>query len=242
MVSTRREVAARRVSERLNRSLAEEVLRLRSDSGLTQRALATASGVDVGYLCRIERGTERPSLETFARLGLALGADFVAHLYPNTGPPIHDRHQARILETLLSIAHPRWQAYPEVPVRRPARGFIDVVLHDAREGCVVASEIESRLARLEQSIRWSAEKAESLPSWDRYGQLADVRSTSRLLIVRATRANRAIGREFARQLEAAFPAHPADALDAITGTRPWPGAALVWVDLGSAGARFLRRR
>ena len=52
---------------------------------------------------------------------------------PNTGPLIWDRHQARIVEGLLGKLHPRWRPATEVGVTRPARGWIDVVLHDARE-------------------------------------------------------------------------------------------------------------
>lgn len=66
---------ARRTAERLHRSVAADIGRLRSDAGVTRVALARGSGVDPGYLCRIEQGSERPSLETYAQLAAALGAD-----------------------------------------------------------------------------------------------------------------------------------------------------------------------
>jgi len=143
-----------------------DVARLRHDAGIKPAELARASSIDPGFLCRIERGTEHPTLETYARLAAALGADLSVRLYPNTGPTIRDRHQAPILEALLAVLHPRWRAYPEIAVRRPSRGWIDVGLHDARGRIILATEIQSELRRLEQLIRWSAEKAASLPSWE----------------------------------------------------------------------------
>ena len=103
---------------------------MREDAGMSQSQLANAAGLAQGYLSRIEGGTPAPSLETYARIASALGADLACRLYPNTGPAIHDRHQAPIMQALLRIADPRWQRWLEVAVRRPARGWIDVVFHD----------------------------------------------------------------------------------------------------------------
>jgi transcriptional regulator with XRE-family HTH domain len=242
MASARTLAQARRVAERVQRGLGEDVRRLREDAAMTRAALAEAAGVDATYLARIEDGIAKPSLETHARLSVILGADLNAHHYPNTGPAIRDRHQARILEWVLSQLHPRWHPYPEVAVRHPSRGWIDVVLHDRVDASVIAVEIQSALGRLEQLIRWSAEKAASLPSWEGFPHLGEVSPTSQLLVVRATRTTREIGRHFARQLEAAFPAHPDDAIASLTGARPWPGPALIWVDLRPNAIRFVRRR
>ena len=242
MASPRAAAEARRVVQRLHRVLGEDVRRLREDAAVSQAPLSRASGLDATYLARVEEGVENPTLLTYARLSTALGADLNAHLYPNTGPQIRDRHQARVVEWLLGEVHPRWSRFPEVAVRRPSRGWIDLVLHDAGAGCLVSTEIESSLGRLEQTMRWSHEKAASLPSWERYADLGPVSTTSSLLIVRATRTTRQIGREVARQLEAAYPAHPDDAIAALTGTRRWPGHALVWVDIRADDIRFLHRR
>ena len=231
--------AAARVCSRLHRGLAEDIDRLRADAGLSTTALGRASGVDPGYLHRIIAGTERPSHETYARLAVALGADLTSRLYPNTGPLVRDRHQARMLEGLLGMVHPRWDTYTEVAVRRPSRGWIDVVLHEPHERVLVAVEIQSELRRLAQLVRWSGEKAASLPSWDGWAQLDAEPRTSRLLLVRRTRATRAVAAEFGRQLRVAFPAHPDDALAALTGTAPWPGAALVWVVTDDRGTRLV---
>ncbi len=92
---------ARLTSERLHRSIGTDVLRLRLDAGITRSALARGSGVDAGYLCRIEHGSEHPSVEVYARLAAALGADLAVRLYPNTGPAIRDRPQDATIEGML---------------------------------------------------------------------------------------------------------------------------------------------
>ena len=146
------------------------------------------------------------------------------------------------MDALLADLHPRWHAYPEVGVRHPSRGWIDVVLHAPRERWVVAAEIQSELPRLEQHLRWFSEKVTALPSWEGWPHLGEVTAPSRLLIVRSTRATRGVGREFERLLAAAYPAHPADAIAALTGTAPWPGAALVWAELEPGRVRLIGRR
>ena len=194
--------------------------------------LARAAGVPPSFVGRVFTGAARPSIETYAKLATALGADLSARVYPNTGPTIRDRHQARILEAVLESAHPRWRRFTEVAVRQPARGWIDLALHQERERVLVACEIESMLNRIEQLVRWSSEKAESLPSSTLWASLREPPEVSRLLVVRWTRTNRASAREAARQLRIAYPAHPDDALESLAGTLPWPGPALVWAREG----------
>jgi hypothetical protein len=176
------------------------------------------------------------------RLGAILGADLSARYFPSTGPAIHDRHQAPMLELLLATTRPRWHPFTEVGVRRPNRGWIDAVLHDPRAHLLVASELQSELRRLEQLIRWHAAKAEALPSWDGWANLGEEPNIGRLLIVRRTRATRAVAAEFGRQLRAAYPAHPDDALAALAGDEAWPGDSLLWVAMDARGARFAAGR
>jgi transcriptional regulator with XRE-family HTH domain len=242
MTTSRQAHGVGRASEQVRRRLAEDLLRLCDDTGVTQRALARASGVSQAYIARILACRAAPSVETYVRLALPLGADLSARLYPNTGPTIRDRHQARILEGLLAALSPRWHAFAEVAVRHPGRGWIDAALHAAREQVVVATEIQSELRRLEQLIRWSAEKAASLPSWEGWPHLDGDPTVSRLLVVRRTRSNVETARAFERQLLVAYPAHPDDALAALTGDRPWPGPAMLWAQVDSAGVRLLARR
>jgi transcriptional regulator with XRE-family HTH domain len=236
------EARVRRVTARRHAGLAEDLTRLREDAGVSRARLANEAGVDRRYLDRIETGLARPTIETYQRLAAALGADLSMRVYANTGPAIRDRHQAVVLELLLGVVHPRWRPFTEIGVRRPSRGWIDLGLHDAAAHVFVAGELESGLRRLEQQIRWQAMKAESLPSWEGWAQLGEEPAISRLLVVRRTRATRAVAQEFWRQLRVAYPAHPDDALTSLTGTAPWPGPALIWAVLDGTRSRLVPGR
>lgn len=229
--------------------MVEDIDRLCADAGITLTALARSAGVSHGHLSRVLAGKASPTIELYAKLAIPLGADLSTRLYPNTGPMIRDRHQARILEALLHLRHPRWQPHTEVTVRQPARGWIDLVLYEPREHRLVATEIQSELRRLEQIVRWSREKADSLRSWSLWqvtdaasAELGRLPAIDQLLIVRRTRATQTVARDFARHLAIAFPAHPEDALAALMGTAPWPGSALIWARIDPKGVHFLPTR
>jgi hypothetical protein len=142
----------------------------------------------------------------------------------------------------LADAHPKWERYLEVRVHAPVPGAIDLALHHPGERIIVATEIESELRRLEQQVRWAAEKAAALPSWDGWAHLGDEPHISRLLVVSRTRATRALVSEFERQLRVAYPVHPADAMAALRGTGAWPGPALVWAVVEGRRTRLLSGR
>lgn len=214
---------------------------MRDDAGCTRAAIAELAGVDPSFITRLEARDIDPTLESYARVAAALGANLATKVYPDTGPSVRDRHQVRAAEALLASLHPRWGATPEVAVRRPVRGWVDVALHDPAGALVVATEIESLFRRLEQLLRWSQEKAEALPSssawpaWSATGRPA----ISRLLVVRWTRSNREVARDARRLLATAYPADPRDALDALTGPAAWAGPALLWVRLEGPSAPVL---
>ena len=231
------------MAAKVRQSLSGDLLRALGDSGLTAGELARAAGIDSGFLARILAGTVRPSLETYARLAVPLGLDLSARLYPNTGPRLRDHTAAPMLEHLLATRHPRFGASTEVLVRRPSRGAIDALLHEPREQVALATELQGQLRRLEQQIRWHAMKAEALPSWDGWPHLGEPEPRiSQLLVGRRTRATRAVAAEFARQLRTAYPAHPDDALAALTGTERWPGSALAWMVVERGAARWAAGR
>lgn len=220
--------AVQRILRDLFASFAEDLRRQRLDAGLSIRALAIAGGVDPSHLARIELGVARPSPETMARLSLALGSDLVARMYPNTGPLVRDHFQAPIASALLASVHPTWDRYAELAVRRPSRGWIDNAFHHREQGVLVATEIQSDLRRIEQLIRWSEAKAESLPSWDLWTAFARPPAVSRLLVVRATRAAESTAEQFRRLLRLSFPADPDDALASLARAEAWPGPAMLW--------------
>lgn len=245
MPPTREQLAAGRRLEQVERELAEDLVRLREEAGVSQRALSRASGIGQGHISRLESRKVRPSIETAARLGSALGTDLSIKLFPNTGPAVRDRHQARIVEALLALLSPRWIPFPEVGVRHPERGWIDLVLLDRSEPLVIATEVQSSLNRLEQLLRWALAKADSLPSaaaWPFGPPAAELPRIGRLLVIRETAATRTVAAAFERTIRAAYPADPELAHLALRGDVPWPGAAVLWATDRSHRGIELRAR
>lgn len=240
MARTRLQLEADRRAATLRRTVAEDMRRLREDAGLNRVAVAREAGVHPSVLSRMEAGLLAPSFETYARICAALGAELSMRVYPQSGPAIRDRHQVRMAAVLLGRLSARWQVSPEVAVRRPVRGWVDLALHDERARTLVAGELESGLQRIEQLLRWSAEKAAALPSsaqWSRWARDGPGPAISRLLVVRWTRANRDAAEAARRLLREAYPADPRDAIDALTGDATWPGPAFLWLrtDPGNPG-------
>ena len=136
-------------------------------------------------------------------------------------------------ETLLRSLDRRWHPDLEVPIARPARGVIDIVLTDGAGPTTIAGEVYSDLRRLEQQIRWSAEKADGLSTRLSEEDRSEVpREVSRLLVLRSTVATREIARRYEATLVAAYPARTRDVVLALTSPdEPWPGPGIVWMHL-----------
>jgi transcriptional regulator with XRE-family HTH domain len=213
---------------------------MRLDAGLSIRAVAVAARIDPSHLSMIERGLREPSLAVLVALGTVLGLDISVRLYATTGPAIRDRHQAAIGEILIRSLGPGWRRLVEVPVRRPARGVIDLVL--ARD-VIVATEIHSDLRSVEQLIRWAGDKADSLSSADAWPILSagEPRRVDKLLVIRSTRRNRDIVRAHAATFATVYPGDSAAAYEALTGTGVWPGSSIVWARVEGGRAELLRR-
>ena len=224
------------------RAFGAEVRRLREDGNISQERLAAAAGVSQSHLSRIEAGAVDPSVESASAIALALGAQLEMRLRVGTGSPIRDHIQARIVEALLRVAHPRWRRLVEVAVHRPVRGSIDIVFHDVERGVVVATEVQSQIRRLEQQLRWSNEKARAILPSGAIPQVGEVAApeVSQLLVLRSTRANREIVATYAGTIRAALPASAELAHRALTkGEGMWPGAALLWATVEGSTVRIL---
>ena len=206
------------------------------------RSLAAMADVSVGHLSQVFAGTREPSVPVLTAIATALGADLSIRVYPNTGPQLRDPIQSRIVEELLRIAAPTWRRWVEVGVTWPARGTVDIVFDEDTRAATVSTEVESRIHRLEQQVRWAADKADSLPSSDMWRTVEGPRTTSRLLVVRSTVATREIARRFEATLATAYPARAADVFAALTtSTAPWPGSGILWADVRGDTARILER-
>jgi transcriptional regulator with XRE-family HTH domain len=215
---------------RLGLQTGEDIRRMRTEAGLSLADLAGVSGSHKSHLARIENSQVQPSLEVLTAIGVALGADLSVRFYPGSGPRLHDRLQAPMVEALLAALDARWDVELEVPILRPARGVIDLVLTDRAAGIIVAAEVQSELRRLEQQLRWSAEKADGLGARRSDEHQSDRPAVTRLLVLRSTAATREIARQYATTLGTAYPARTRDAVLALT-TRDaqWPGPGIVWM-------------
>ena len=233
--STVNQRALRTRRRELLRALGVELRRMREDAGRSQAAIARASGVSQAHLSTIEAGDAEPSLEVLIAVATALGADLSIRCFPGSGPRVRDHLQLAMSEALLAALHPRWRATPEVPVYRPIRGVIDLVLEDRRGPAVIATELQSQLRRIEQQVRWAAQKADALAALPEHAGC----QVGRLLVLRNTAANREVVRAAAATMGAAYPARAADAVASLRGEVAWPGATLVWVDLRGAASRLL---
>jgi transcriptional regulator with XRE-family HTH domain len=253
---TRPERTAADTVRQLRRGLAAEIRTGRQDAGLSLRQLAATAGVSPSTLRAIELDEAEPSLQVLARVGTSLGMSLSVRLFPGTGPLIRDHLQAAMLNALLGILDKRWRARPEVAVRHPVRGVIDLVLDEPPSGVVIACEAQSELRRLEQQLRWSRAKADALATdarpWDEevagspgsHRARADEtthRFVGRLLLVRSTVRTRAIVTRYSELVSAAYPARASDAYACLTASTAWPGDALLWCRVEGGNARVLER-
>ena len=194
------------------------------------------------HVARIESASARPSLEVLAAIGVALGAEMSLRYFPGSGPRLHDRFQASMIEAFLRELDPRWLVELEVPISQPSRGVIDVVLTDRKSAATVATEVQSELRRLEQQVRWSAEKADGLVQrLTHAGRDSAERRVSRLLILRSTVGMREIARRYKATLRVAYPARTEDVVRALTTpTAAWPEAGIVWMHVEGDKATLMR--
>ena len=216
-----------------------ELTTLRQDCGLSMRAVAAAAGIDGSTLADLEAGRCAPSIEILARVGTALGTSLSIRFQPGTGPLVRDHLQAAMIQALLRVLHARWTRGLEVAVYRPIRGVIDIVLEDRAQAVLVATEAQSELRRIEQQVRWSRMKADALAA--ARSEPTMTVDVSRLLLLRSTRSTRAVVRQYADVLAAAYPARHTDLVAALTGTAAWPGSGIVWCAVDGGEARILER-
>jgi transcriptional regulator with XRE-family HTH domain len=234
-------IADRQRSHR--RAIGEELRRVRLEAGLSIRSVSRAAGVDPAHLSRIETGERACSHDALVALSAAMGHVPSTRLFPTDGPRVHDHIQVRMIEALLRMLHQRWSPRLEVPVYRPARGVIDVVLVDRETSEVVAGEGHSALHTVEHQLRWAGLKADSLPSasgWPWSSGAGGSARIGRLLLLRSSRAMIELVRGLPTVFGTAYPADPRVAYAALTaGDVRWPGAAILWVTIDGADSRVI---
>lgn len=226
----------------LRRALAKELRRVLDTEGVSLRALGAAIGVEPSHLSRVLGETRAISHDTLVAVATGLGYDVSIRLFESDGPRVRDRIQVQMIEALLAALHPRWMALLEVAVYRPVRGVIDVVLQDRETSDLVAGEGHGELRSVEQQLRWAGQKADALPSATGYpwadGPVPP--PAGRLLLLRSCAANHRLVSSLPATFRAAYPDSTEAAVAALRqGNRPWPGAAILWVNVDGAETRLM---
>src|SRR5262249_11784636 len=157
-----------------------------------------------------------PSVDILIAIGACLGADLSVRYFPGSGPRLHDRFQAPMVEALIRYVGPAWRAQPAGPVPA-ARGGTDLGLGPAGGRLIIAVECHSELRRLELVMRRAAEKSVALAA-----QLGAPGDVSTILLLRSTRTTRAVATAFESTLAAAYPTKTRDAIAALRGDALWP--------------------
>ena len=230
----------------MRRRVGLDIRRLRIDAGLSVRTLATASGIDHGFLARIEAGSVEASYAVLVAIGEVLGADLSVRLYPTTGPRIHDRIQAPIVEALFKRPSPAlaatrrgWRDPTGTRVRRcrarvaagrPRRRDRGRVIDPAPRAAAPMGPGQGGLAAVVGGVGpdGAGRRASTcyLTPADRQidtidpGHRAGVRGNARVRV----------------------PVRTADVHAALTtADAPWPGPGIVWADVEGGRARILER-
>lgn len=239
---TKVQLTADRRTIEVRRALGAEFRRNREDQGLRQRSVSMEAGIDRAHLSRIESGGVA-SLASLSRVSASLGGAIGIRFHPGTGSRLRDHIQSAIVDALLRDLDPRWKRFLEVPVYRPVRGVVDLVLHDPSSRQVVAIEVHSEIRRLEQLFRWSREKRDALPSAEmwQFAAADGLPSVSGLLVLRSTPTTRALIERHAATFDSSYPARAALVWASLAGSALWPGSGLIWASVRDGRARILDR-
>ena len=189
-------------------------------AGLTQRQLALRAMVTQQEVSRVERGSERSTLETRCRLAAACGAELGWRLYPNSSVSLRDSGQLALAQAIVSAAHSRWTPRLEVPVGNAGLRAADIVLESDDE--VVQIEVERTLVDLQAQLRAAQLKRESLA--------AEMERPVRLVIgVPDTRAVRARLAPYADLLARSLPVPTRSIWAALRGLNAVGGDGILFV-------------
>ena len=118
--------AADRRAHRLLMDAGRELRAVRVNRGLSQRAIAAATGIEQAELSRVERGL-RPgvTVRSLTRIGAAVGVDLSLRLFPG-GEPVRNAAHARLLarfRQLIGDRHWRWGAEVPLPIPGDRRAW-----------------------------------------------------------------------------------------------------------------------
>lgn len=195
-----------------------ELAGARTNAGLSQGNVASASGLSRSRYGRIERGqAPEVSISAICRVAAVLGLETSLRFFP-TGDPVRDAAQLQLLERLRSACQPDvgWQMEVAFPRAGDLRAWDAVMRLPARPATVrIGIEAETRPNDAQALERKLALK-------ERDGAVDRV-----ILLLADTRSNRAFLRLAGPGLRARFPVDGRRALEALAAGRDPGGNALI---------------
>ena len=218
--------------EQQTRAIGTDLREARLRVGLSQRAVADATGLARSTIERLELGHGRDlSIRTASIVASAVGLDVVVRTYPADGP-IRDAALIALLGRLRARLGPDWSWRYEVAI--PKAGDLrawDAAARHASSGIRVVIEAETRLRDIQDLLRRLALKRR------------DAGDPRVLLLVAGTRANRAATNLARDALRAEFPCAMRRALVSLgRGELPEADALILLSGTGSTCERSIRRR
>lgn len=206
----------------------------------TQTEVGHAAGVSQGWISRMERGGGRTaSLETWASVAAANGLQLVAFLERRPGAPRprdyeHLKRQTLVIDT---AARGAWDGDPEVAIDPDwiRSRSVDVLLRRPTRNELAVVEIWDAFDDVGGAWRGLDAKVAAI------ARAHPASTVGGLVVVRATRRNRELIREFGTAFRARHPASPAAWLRALTSSEPMPlERGFLWTDV--AGTRLFAAR
>lgn len=227
-------------ARQLRRAIGDQLREAREVAELSQREVAAAARVDRSVLSLAEAGDATLTTDALAAVSTVLGLEASMRLYPAIGPRVRDHVQLLMTEACAAELHARWMLRLEVPVWRPVRGVVDLVLIDGCAAVVVSGEAHGEIRRVELQLRRAAEKTDALVSATGWPWMAAEPRVCRLLVLRNCAAVREVVAAAPAVFAAAYPGRTEDAVAALTGpTGAFPDAAIVWVDVRGEASRLM---
>jgi transcriptional regulator with XRE-family HTH domain len=199
----------RRRGERLARGLTAEWRELRLGAGVSQSVVSLAAGISRSTYARLERGeAAEVGLVRAAVITAALGGELSVKVYP-AGPPLRDAAHVALLAAFDARLGVGWRVTHEAPVGQSG----DLRAWDRRLDGPVSAGVEAEVA------------LRDIQALERRMQLKKRESgvTRMLLVVRGSRRNRALIREFLPSPRGTFPLASREILQSLAKGRD-PGA------------------
>lgn len=238
--------ATRRNLEQLAR-LGGEVRRARRDRRLSQRALASKSGVGQMTVSRLERGLGGGlTLDSWQRVALGLSRPLRVELTRSGEDAPIDAGHLVVQELILRLARETGRAGRfELPTRPgdPARS-VDVAIRDDRHRVLILVEAWNRLDDIGSAARSTARKvAEADQLAAAIGSEGHPYRVASVWVMRTTARNRGLVRNYPDVFAARFPGSSVGWVAALArGYEPPAEPGLVWSDVSGRRLSAWRRR